>query len=378
MRVLITGGGTAGHIFPGTVLASQLLKENSCTEILFVGAKGGLDEDLVSKEGFDFKPIRSSGLPRRFSWQAFRTGFRALVGFWQSIWILRRFGPDVVLGTGGYSSGPVVLAAWVLRIPIIIHEQNILPGFTNRILVRFASRVVLSFEDSASYIRGRVAEVIGNPVRPQIWAGRRSAGLKNLGLRAGRFNLLVFGGSRGAHSINLAMKRVLEEIPSSLKSKLQILHITGFRDFELGINTYKNSAIDGVVRPFIYNMEDAYAAADLVVCRAGATALAEIAACGKPGVLIPYPHATANHQLRNAEFFAKKGAALVVLDGELQGPKLAETIVSLIEDRERLSRMARSSRSLGTRNREAAPRIVQLIRELAKKGKGAEVSGLDL
>lgn len=368
MRILIAGGGTAGHIYPGITLARHLLKENPDAKVLFVGTKGDLDEGIVLKEGFDFRVILASGLTRRLSFQTFSTFFRVAVGFWQSIRILGRFRPDVVVGTGGYSSGPVVLAAWVLRAPIIIHEQNILPGLTNKILSRFAARVVLSFEESASYIRGKVVEVGGNPVRPQVWAVTRSEGLKNLGLARGKFNVLVFGGTRGAHSINLAMARVIKGIPSSMRSKVQILHITGFRDFELGINAYKNSDIDAAVRPFIYNMEDAYAAADLIVSRAGATALAEIAACGKPAVLIPYPYAISDHQKRNAEFFAKRDAALVVLDGELQGPKLTETIVSLIKDQKRLSRMAVQSKILGSKNREATHRIVQLIRELAKEG----------
>ncbi len=344
MRILVTGGGTGGHIYPALAIAHRLRKENH--RILFVGAEEALDRDIIVREGFEFRSISVLPLERRVSLQFLKFLIKFIMGFFQSFPILFNFKPHLIVGTGGYSSAPVALAAYFLRIPILIHEQNLYPGLTNRFLSRFAKEINITFAESKEYFKKKEARVTGNPIREEILSLDRERALKDLKLRPKRFNLLVFGGSRGARAINYCLAQVLKK--SLLEEKgLQIILLTGFLDFEYLIQASKSSKIPLLIKPFLHNMARAYGAADLIVSRAGATTLAELTACGLPAILIPYPHATSRHQEYNARFLAKEGAAMVILERDLSPERLADSILQLMEDRERLERMRERSKGLG-------------------------------
>ncbi len=344
MRILVTGGGTGGHIYPALAIAHRLRKENY--RILFVGAEEALDRDIIIREGFEFRSISVLPLERRVSLQLLKFLIKFIMGFFQSFPVLFNFKPHLIVGTGGYSSAPVALAAYFLRIPLLIHEQNLYPGLTNRFLSRFAKEINITFAESKEYFKKKEARVTGNPIREKILNLDRERALKDLKLRSKRFNLLIFGGSRGARAINYCLAQVLKK--GLLEGKgLQIILLTGFLDFEYLIQASKSSKIPLLIKPFLHNMAQAYGAADLIVSRAGATTLAELTACGLPAILIPYPHATSRHQEYNARFLAKEGAAMVILEKDLSPERLADSILRLMRDKERLERMRERSRGLG-------------------------------
>ncbi len=361
MRILITGGGTGGHIYPALAIANRLREEKH--EILFVGAEGALDREIITREGFTFKSIPVLPLKRRFSFFIFKFGIKFIMGFFQSFPILFNFKPRIIVGTGGYSSGPVGLAAYLLHIPLLIHEQNLYPGLTNRFLSRFAREIDITFPKSKEHFKRRKVRVTGNPIREEILSLNKERALKNLKLRPRRFNLLVFGGSQGARAINYCLARILKK--GLLEGKgFQIILLTGFLDFEYLIQAAKGSKISLLIRPFLHNMAQAYGAADLVISRAGATTLAELTACGLPAILIPYPRATRRHQEYNARFLVKKGAAMVILEKDLSPKSLAKEILQLMGDRERLERMRERSRELG--RPWATDRVVESIHRLVR------------
>ena len=359
MRVIIVAGGTGGHLFPGLAIAWKLKEEEEGAEIIFIGRKGGWEERVVSREGFKFISISAGGWLGKSPGRKICSALESLRGFRQSFFVLKRLRPQVVVGMGGYVSGSFLLASWLFSLPTIIHEQNLVPGLTNRILARFVDEVEVSFPESNRFFpRGRV-RVTGNPVREEIGKSR-AGGRKSKNKRT----LLVMGGSQGAHRINL----VLAEASGFLKGKMgswQIIHLSGKEDYELMVGTYKEAGIEAVVYPFLERMEEAYGEADLVVARAGATTVAEIMACGLPAILIPYSFATKHHQERNARWLEGKGAAITLREEKLTGERLAETILSLISDEERLSRMAEKSRRLS--KPQAAEEVVKRMLDLARK-----------
>ncbi len=360
MRILITGGGTGGHIYPALAIANRLREGNH--EILFVGAEGVLDREIITREGFEFRSIPVLPLKRRFSFSIFKFGIKFIMGFFQSFPILIGFKPHLVVGTGGYSSAPVGLAAYLLHIPLLIHEQNLYPGLTNHFLSRFAREIDITFPESKEYFKKKRVRVTGNPIREEILSLNRERALKNLKLRPRRFNLLVFGGSQGARTINYCLAQILKK--GLLEKKgLQIILLTGFFDFEYLIQAAKGSKVPLFIRPFLHNMADAYGAADLVISRAGATTLAELTACSLPAILIPYPRATRRHQEYNARHLAKEGAAMIILEKDLSPEKLADSILRLIEDRAKLEKMKERSRGLG--RPQATNKIIESIHRLA-------------
>jgi len=361
MRILITGGGTGGHIYPALAIANRLRKENH--EILFVGAEGALDREIITREGFEFRSIPVLPLKRRFSFSIFKFGIKFIMGFFQSFPILIGFKPHLVVGTGGYSSAPVGLAAHLLRIPLLIHEQNLYPGLTNRFLFRFAREIDITFPKSKEYFKKKRVRVTGNPIREEILNLNKERALKNLKLRPRRFNLLVFGGSQGARAINYCLARILKK--GLLEGNgLQIILLTGFFDFEYLIQAAKSSKIPLLIRPFLHNMADAYGAADLVISRAGATTLAEITACSLPAILIPYPRATRRHQEYNARHLAKEGAAMIILEKNLSPERLTDNILQLMRDREKLEKMRERSRGLG--RPQATEKVMESIHRLVR------------
>ncbi|HMM20356.1 MAG TPA: undecaprenyldiphospho-muramoylpentapeptide beta-N-acetylglucosaminyltransferase [Selenomonadales bacterium] len=369
MRVLISGGGTGGHIYPALTIARTIAGLTKPCEILFVGTRQGLEADIVPKEGFAFATVEAAGFERKLSLGNIRTIIRTVAGLGQAIGILRRFRPDVVIGTGGYVCGPVLLMASLMGIPAMIHESDVIPGVTNKILARFVKKVTVGYAEAAPSFGGSAvkAVVTGNPIRAEVMSATRSQGRASLGLKSDVLTVLVAGGSRGARSINTAMIDVHRRFAG--RNDIQILHVTGQNEYnnvvglidQAGIDITKTGNI--IIKPYLYNMPEALAAADIAVFRAGAIGLAELTARGIPAILIPYPYAAANHQEHNARTVEQHGAAVVIADRDLTGQGLAATIESLKGAPERLATMAEASRKLG--RPEAARTIAQLAIHLA-------------
>jgi UDP-N-acetylglucosamine--N-acetylmuramyl-(pentapeptide) pyrophosphoryl-undecaprenol N-acetylglucosamine transferase len=339
VKVLMTGGGTGGHLYPALAVAEALKNMQKDTDILFIGSTRGIESAEVPEAGFAFRGLSTAGFPRRF-------GLRTLAAAWsfaRSILaaraILREFAPQVVFSTGGYASAPVVVAARLEKIPIVLHEQNSLPGVTNRTASRLAAEVHLAFTSARQFFpkRGHL-RLSGNPLREQVLAGSRTRALRLFRLDEQRKTVLVFGGSQGAHSINEA---VLAALPSfQNREDVQFLIQSGTNDYEKMLARCREFTVKTWVRRFIANMGDAYALADLVVCRAGAMTLSELAACGLPSILIPYPHAAGNHQWLNAEQMRDGGAARIIADADLDGAVLARAIEEMLGNPRKLREMS--------------------------------------
>ncbi|MCL5289580.1 MAG: undecaprenyldiphospho-muramoylpentapeptide beta-N-acetylglucosaminyltransferase [Bacillota bacterium] len=352
MRAILTGGGTGGHIYPALAIARGLQNRFPNTEILYVGTNRGLEADIVPKANFPFQAITVSGLERKLSLKNFQVLWQAWQGYREAVGILKTFKPDVVIGTGGYVCGPVVMAAARRGIPAMIHEQNALPGITNRILSKFVDQVALTFEDSVQYFSGKARVVVtGLPVRPEIMQADKTNALAALNLSAGKRTLLVFGGSLGARRINRAMVEVIKRYGN--QPHIQILHATGQLGHQEFLRELANNGIDLdkyvniMVKPYLYNMHEALAAADLVISRAGAATLAELTVSGLPAVLIPYPFASENHQEHNARALADRGAAVLIKDADLTGSLLVETVERIITEPQRLENMSQASEKMG-------------------------------
>ncbi|GAB6100372.1 undecaprenyldiphospho-muramoylpentapeptide beta-N-acetylglucosaminyltransferase [Halanaerocella petrolearia] len=366
MKVLFTGGGTGGHIYPSLASARKLEEEVEDLELLFVGTEAGLEADIIPKEGYQLETIHVEGLPRKISPRLVKSILKTGVGLVEARMIISKFNPDIVVGTGGYVCGPTVLAAALSGIPTLIHEQNAYPGITNRLLAKVVDKIALSNLAAKKHFSTPDKTVLtGNPIRPEILTKGRNEAYQELGLVPDKDILLVFGGSRGAKSINQAMVDIYPQLQAG---DLQVLHITGKRDFDKVSKQAKEQGIKNlesgnlIIKPYLYNMEAALAVADLIVSRAGATGLAEITACGIPAILIPYPHAAENHQEHNARSIEENGAAEVILDQELTGENLSNSITGLLSDEEKLAQMAQASKELG--QPEAADKLVELILDL--------------
>ncbi len=316
MKIVIVSGGTGGHIYPGIAIAQSFQGE-----VLFIGSSEGLEKDIIKKYGFALKLIWARGLLRKISYKAISAPFVSIIGFFQSLFILKEFKPRVVVSTGGYVSLPVVLAAKVLGIPIILQEQNSLPGMVNRFCAKFSDHNFLAFEQAQSYLKG---DVVGNPVRSEIINGvNQQKARELLNLPQDKQIVLVVGGSQGARKLNELILSILEKIDSSLF----VLHITGKRDFpwvmkKLGNVKSKNYR----PVPYAVNITSYLASADLVVSRAGATALSEFSAVGLPMILIPFPYAAENHQFFNAKAMQETGAAILIEQKEATPQKMLSII----------------------------------------------------
>ncbi|AOQ23507.1 UDP-N-acetylglucosamine transferase [Moorella thermoacetica] len=371
MRVIITGGGTGGHVYPALAIARGLKEARPGVELLYIGTARGLEADVVPRAGLTLATITVQGLVRRQVWKNIpalvKTG-RGLGEAWQQV---RRFRPDVVVGTGGYVSGPVCLAAALQGVPVILHEQNAFPGVTNRLLAILARCVCLTFPEAASRFPRRAKLVTtGLPVRPEIIQADRDSCRQHFGLRPEQLFLVTVGGSQGARSINGAMLPILKELAGC--QDVSLLQVTGRRDYEAYLQQVHTQGIDLAkygnitIEPYVYNLEQALAAADLVIGRAGASFLAEVLARGLPSVLVPYPHAAANHQEYNARAVARQGAAVVVLDRELKGGRLYQVVFELLRSREKLKAMAAAAASLGRPG--ALEAIIQVILKTVESG----------
>lgn len=373
LRVLFAGGGTAGHINPALTVADILKAEGA--EVVFAGTSDGLEADLVPRAGYPLYTVQARPLPRRLGWQLVRAAGAAGLGLVQAVRLVRRCRPHVVVGTGGYVAGPVLLAAVLLGVPTVIHEQNALPGSTNRLLARWVDCVALGYKEAERYFPRRDKLVFtGNPVRPDLAALSRGEGAKRLGLRPDRPTVVIFGGSRGARSINEAVFAARERLHAL--SGVQFLHQTGQAGFPAVREAYRRAGVpvdrDDVIEdrnirvvPYLYDMPAALAAADLVVSRAGALSVAEITVRGIPAILVPYPYAAGDHQTYNAKPLVDAGAARCIADAALSGATLAQHIEELIRDAAALRTMAARARELG--RPAAAQDLAALIRRTARR-----------
>jgi UDP-N-acetylglucosamine--N-acetylmuramyl-(pentapeptide) pyrophosphoryl-undecaprenol N-acetylglucosamine transferase len=371
MKVMIAGGGTGGHVYPGIAVAEELTESRRDAEVLFVGSRRGLEAQAVPEAGFRIRYIWSRGFPRRAWWRWPMAIVTNAVGFVQALWLVATERPDVVLGAGGYVSAPVSVAGWLLGRPVLIQEQNSIPGLTNRLLSSIASEVHLSFVEARSYFRRKDhLKVSGNPVRKHILSGDRAAAIREFGLVPGKPIVFIFGGSLGAHRINEAALEAMRRLKGRVD--VQFILQTGRQDFERVKETVEKEQLPARVMPFLRRIHMAYAAADLVVCRSGAMTLAEIAACGTPAILIPYPYAAHDHQVVNASNLADRGAAAMILDRELTGERLGNEIAHWLSDRQGLSRMSSNARTF---NRpDAAIKIVRSIETWAEGRGPAQVA----
>ena len=349
--VLIAGGGTGGHLYPGIAVARELLAQGA-VRVSFVGTAAGLESRVLHREGFELDLIRSTGLKGK-SLSALAQGLGLLplsaLDAWQ---VLARRRPNVVVGVGGYSSGPLVLLAALRGIPTLLMEQNAMPGLANRLLAPVVKAAAVTYDESVRHF-GPKAFVSGNPVRSSFFSSKKSGDPDVI-------RLLVFGGSQGAHAINVAMVDAAAQLARECP-QLEVTHQTGERDLELVRDGYKRAGVTARVEPFLFAMDHEMASADLAVCRSGATTLAELTAVGLPAILVPLPTATDNHQHRNAFVLARKAAAEIVDQGNLG--TLAVRVAALAGDPERRGRMAAAALALA--KPDAAAAIVERVLKLA-------------
>ena len=355
---MIAGGGTGGHLFPGIAVARELLARRGDAHVTFVGTSSGIEARVIPREGFELDLIRSAGIKGK-SVTSLARGLALLPVSGFDAWkVLSRRRPNVVIGVGGYSSGPVVLFAALRGIPTLLMEQNAVPGLTNRTLARVVNTAAVTYAESLAHFAGR-GFVSGNPVRGEFF---QPGGTNEQGdSPPGAARVLVFGGSQGAHAINVAMVEAAPRLAAATP-RLAITHQAGERDLEMVRDGYRRAGLEARVEPFLFAMDREMKAADLVVSRAGATTVAELMAAGRPSILVPLPTATDDHQRRNAEVLAAQGAAEVLLQRDATGDAVAALIESLAADPERRGRMAANVRQLA--RPDAARVIVERVLEL--------------
>jgi UDP-N-acetylglucosamine--N-acetylmuramyl-(pentapeptide) pyrophosphoryl-undecaprenol N-acetylglucosamine transferase len=374
MRLLVAGGGTGGHLFPGLALAEEVKTRHPRNDVLFVGSARGLEAKLVPKAGFPLELIGVGPLKGQGAFGLVRGVGRVPRALLQSMAVLRRFDPDVVVGVGGYASGPAVMAAWMLRIPTAVQEQNALPGMTNRVLGRFARASFIAFEEARPFFPAGRTHLLGNPIRRAFLDNYLHSKPP-----AERLSILVTGGSQGAHGLNTRVADAVERLAPGLGPRLRIVHQTGVKDLEAVRARYERLPPTGIevsATSFIDDMARAYAEADLLVCRAGATTIAELTVCKKPSILVPFPFAADDHQTVNARSLVQAGAALLMQERDLTGEALAAELRALESDRPRLRLMARASGLLGRPEaaREIADVCVSLCSaRLLKEGRNLPV-----
>ncbi len=371
MKIIVSGGGTGGHIYPAITLIRAIQKKVPNLEVLYVGTKRGLESDIIPKEGFPFETVDISGFQRKLTPKNMLIAGKAIFGVGKAAKIVRSFKPDVVVGTGGFVCGPILMAASLMGVPTLIQEQNVIPGITNKILSKFVTKIAAGSREAAVHFPKRKVVFTGNPIRAEVMSANRTAGYEAFGLDPNKWTLLVSGGSRGAKSINTVMVDVIKSCVGN--ERIQILHVTGKRDYDevrtrlddAGVNL--DEAKNIVVKPYLYNMPQAMAVADLVLFRAGATGIAELTARGIPAILVPYPYAAENHQEYNARELERAGAARVILNKDLSPERIFSIITELFSEHEKLKRMAAASRALG--RPQAAETIADMVIQLAENGK---------
>ncbi|MBB6636308.1 undecaprenyldiphospho-muramoylpentapeptide beta-N-acetylglucosaminyltransferase [Cohnella thailandensis] len=367
MRLVLTGGGTGGHIYPALAIGREAAEREPDSSLLYIGTTKGLESRIVPNQGIPFESIDITGFRRSLSMENVKTIVRFLQGVKRSKELLRSFKPDAVVGTGGYVCGPVVYAASRLGIPTLIHEQNVVPGLTNKFLSRYADAVAVSFADSLPHFSGKRNVLhAGNPVASMVAKANRSEGFKSLGLPEGTPFVLAVGGSRGAKALNEAILEMLPGLESL--ADVHFVFVTGERYYEEALARLQElpAKVKGRVHAlhYINNMPEVLSAASLVVSRAGASSLAEITSLGIPSILVPSPNVTNNHQQPNAESLAVAGAAVMILEKDLNGGALLSNLSAIMKDRSRREAMAVAARKLGMPK--AASAIYEQIKGILK------------
>jgi UDP-N-acetylglucosamine--N-acetylmuramyl-(pentapeptide) pyrophosphoryl-undecaprenol N-acetylglucosamine transferase len=361
VRVLIAGGGTGGHLYPGIALARELQRRDPATQVSFVGTAQGIEARVVPREGFTLDLIRVAGLKGKSRVNRLK-GFLLLpLAAIDACRVVLRLRPDVVVGVGGFASGPVLAFAAVAGYPTMLLEQNALPGVTNRLLARFVRAAAVNFEAALAYFPG-TGFVAGNPVRPEFFPAQNEEANDRSNRLQDAAQVLAFGGSQGSHAINVAVVEAASRLAAA-GLRLAITHQTGERDLDLVRDAYQRAGLEARVEAFIFQIDREMKAADLVICRAGATTLAELAASETPAILVPLPNSTDDHQRKNAEVFARSGAALVIEERELKA-SLGDALRGVLESPERRRQMSAAAKSLA--RPDAAERIADRVAMLAR------------
>ncbi len=360
---MIAGGGTGGHIYPGVAIAQEFRRRNPATSITFIGTARGLETKVIPREGFQLELIEVSALKRVGLFAQIRGLLLLPASFLAVRSLIKRIAPDVVIGVGGYASGPVVLIASLMGVPTLVAEQNALPGFTNRTLARFVRAAAITFEEARQYF-GDKAEITGNPVRAEFFAVQPKEPGETI-------QILITGGSQGARAINDAMIGAIPMLTAERQQaegvSLSFTHQTGEKDYDRVRATYLENGIKAEVKPFLEAIVEAFANADLVVCRAGATTVAELAAAGKPALMIPFPYAADDHQRKNAEAVERAGAGRMILQTELSPERLVQELLWLARSSQQLKRMAEAGKQLA--HPDAAARVVDLSMRIIAEAK---------
>lgn len=358
MRYLFAGGGTGGHIFPALAIAQRAQQSDPDAQVLFVGTRRGIESRVVEPQGFAIRYVDFSGFAGQKLLRKLVVLGKLVASTRQALKILAEFNPDVVVGVGGYASLPILVAAALRRIPVVLHEQNAIAGLANRVAALWAGRICVSLAQGADAFSGKAVVLTGNPVRQELFACRPWAGEEP--------QLLVFGGSQGAAAINDALLAALPEVIKQVPT-LKIVHQSGAQSYEQVVAQYAHCGFTNVeVLPFIEDMPRVYAASQLVVCRSGATTIAELAACGRPAILVPFPQAAADHQTSNAQAMVAEGAALLIPQQYL-GERLGASIIELLHQPDKLQYMGNRARRLGAKG--AADLILNECRILVQKRK---------
>ncbi len=365
MRILMAAGGTGGHVNPGLALANEVMTRYPDAEVMFVGTKTGLEATLVPRAGFDITFVNVKGFQRKLSLDTIRTFFLMLGAFGEARRILSSWKPDLVVGTGGYVCGPLMAMAVLAGIPTLLHESNALPGVTTRLLAPFVSLLALNFEEAATRISSRArVKMTGNPIRPAMLQANRESSRTRLGLADEEQLVLVFFGSQGSVTMNRVMVEWINVHPGGLGC--QLLFATGMKHHETVVAELRVPLPKGVqVVPYLHEMEEVLAAADLAVCRAGAMTLGELCAVGIPSLLIPSPYVADNHQEYNASALEAGGAAFLLREKELSANKLDERLQMLLEDKTLRRKMAEAARKMA--KPDAGALLLALVEELVGK-----------
>lgn len=364
MRIILTGGGTGGHIYPALAFINYIKTVEPDSEILYVGTKKGLENKIVPQAGIPFKTVDVQGFRRSLSLQNFKTITKFLSSTSESKKIIKDFKPDVVVGTGGYVAGPVLYAAEKLHIPTLIHEQNSIPGITNKFLSKRVSKIAVAFEAAKPFFPADKTIFTGNPRAQEVADLQPTDVLETeYHLKNDKKTIVIFGGSRGAQTINEAVKAAL---PSFKDKAYQVVYASGqiYYDEDQAIFDQYKEAENIAIRPYISNMLEVLASSDLILCRAGATTIAEVTALGLPTIFVPSPNVTADHQTKNAQALVDIGAAKMIRDAELSAENMLSTIDDIFADETNYQKMAENSRKAGVPD--ASKRLYDLVKEITR------------
>lgn len=355
--VFITGGGTGGHIYPAVAVYDELLKHLSREDIFYVGNEKNLEKRIASQKGMNFLSVDIGGMPRKFTFKFISWFLKLFVAFFVSVFYVLKYRPSFIIGTGGYVAFPILAAGVLLGVPCYIHDSDAYPGIVSRVLAPYAKCVFLAFDEAKNRIKAKKVIINGNPLRDFSCGISKEEALENLGLSQGKKTLFVMGGSQGAKTINKAILEIAKELTQ--EHNLQIIHQCGDKNFDETKNFMSEGLENYILQPYFDDMSIPYAACDFVVARAGSISLSELNNCGLPAILIPYPHAAANHQFFNAKAMENQGAAVVLEDKDCTGEALLAVILELLKDEETFTSMAQNSKKLA--KPDAARNLVNIL-----------------